>query len=179
MDHILSERANNQCELCGAVEDLSAFTLAGAEDAEASIWSCTLCREGLEGKTLDEKHWYCLRDCMWSAVPAVQAASYRMLSRLQAFSWAQDLLTQMYLPDEVMQWAKVEQGAVTLDSHGTALSDGDSVTLIKDLDVKGAGFTAKRGTMVKNIRLTDDPTHIEGRVNKTAIYLKTAFLRKA
>ena len=52
------------------------------------------------------------------------------------------------------------------------------MTLIKDLDVKGAGFTAKRGTVVKNIIVGDDPEHIEGRVNKTKIYLKTCFLKK-
>ncbi len=50
---------------------------------------------------------------------------------------------------------------------------------IKDLDVKGAGFTAKRGTLVKDIRLADDPELIEGRVNKTVIYLRTEFLKKA
>jgi protein PhnA len=59
------------------------------------------------------------------------------------------------------------------------LVDGDAVTLIKDLDVKGANFTAKRGTLVKGIRLTDDPALVEGRVNGIAIYLKTAFLKKA
>ncbi len=67
----------------------------------------------------------------------------------------------------------------TRDSNGTILSDGDSVTLIKDLEVKGGGFTAKRGTLVKGIRLTDDPGLVEGRVNKMAIYLKTEFLKKA
>ena len=54
-----------------------------------------------------------------------------------------------------------------------------SVTIIKDLPVKGAGFTAKQGTTVKNIRLVvDDPTHIQGRVNSTMIFLKTEFLKK-
>ena len=66
-----------------------------------------------------------------------------------------------------------------MDSHGAELKSGDSVTLIKDLDVKGAGFTAKRGTLVKDIRLADDPELIEGRVNKTVIYLRTEFLKKA
>jgi protein PhnA len=67
----------------------------------------------------------------------------------------------------------------TVDSNGTELLEGDSVTLIKDLDVKGANFTAKRGTMVKNIHLTDNPEHIEGKVNKQSIVLKTCFLKKA
>ena len=67
----------------------------------------------------------------------------------------------------------------TVDSNGATLADGDSVTLIKDLNVKGGGFTAKRGTLVKGIRLTDNPLHIEGRVNKQTIVLVTAYLKKA
>jgi len=59
------------------------------------------------------------------------------------------------------------------------LTSGDSVTLIKDLDVKGTSFVAKRGTLVKGIRLTDNPEHVEGRVNKVSIVLKTQFLKKA
>ena len=51
--------------------------------------------------------------------------------------------------------------ADTKDSNGTTLADGDSVTLIKDLKVKGTSETIKRGTLVKNIRLTDDPGLIE------------------
>ena len=59
------------------------------------------------------------------------------------------------------------------------MAEGDAVTLIKDLNVKGAGFTAKRGTMVRRIQLTDDPAYVEGKVNGTQIVLKTCFLKKA
>lgn len=69
--------------------------------------------------------------------------------------------------------------APTLDSNGTPLTEGDAVTPIKDLDVKGAGFTAKRGTLVKNIHLTDDPGLVEGRVNGMVIVLETGFLKRA
>lgn len=65
------------------------------------------------------------------------------------------------------------------DSNGTLLSDGDSVTVIKDLKVKGSSDVIKRGTMVKNIRLTDDPAEIDCRVNKTAMVLRTEFVKKA
>ncbi len=66
------------------------------------------------------------------------------------------------------------------DSNGTALKDGDSVTLIKDLKVKGTSVTLKRGTLVKNIRLTDDPEEIECNAEKVkGLVLKTAFLKKA
>ncbi|RZK90204.1 MAG: alkylphosphonate utilization protein [Hymenobacter sp.] len=51
----------------------------------------------------------------------------------------------------------------TKDSNGTVLAEGDAVTLIKDLKVKGSSLTLKRGTMVKNIRLTNSPAEIEGR----------------
>ena len=66
----------------------------------------------------------------------------------------------------------------TRDSNGTTLSDGDSVTLIKDLKVKGSSITLKRGTLVKKIRLTSDPEEIDCRVDGSNIVLKTFFLKK-
>lgn len=66
------------------------------------------------------------------------------------------------------------------DSNGTELNSGDNVTLIKDLKVKGAGATLKRGTTVKNIKITDNDKEIEGRIDKIGvIVLKTEFLKKA
>ena len=66
------------------------------------------------------------------------------------------------------------------DSNGTVLNEGDSVTLIKDLKVKGTSVTLKRGTLVKNIRLTDDEDLIEGNVEKVkGLVLRTEFLKKA
>ena len=68
----------------------------------------------------------------------------------------------------------------TRDSNGAILKDGDSVTLIKDLKVKGTSTTLKRGTLVKNIRLTDDVEEIECNADKVrGRVLKTAFLKKA
>jgi protein PhnA len=65
------------------------------------------------------------------------------------------------------------------DSNGNILKDGDSVTLIKDLKVRGTSETLKRGTMIKNIRLTGDPEEIEGRTDKVkGLVLKTCFLKK-
>lgn len=66
------------------------------------------------------------------------------------------------------------------DANGNTLQDGDSVTLIKDLKVKGAGETLKRGTLIKNIRLTGDPGEIEGRTASIkGLVLKTMFIKKA
>jgi len=68
----------------------------------------------------------------------------------------------------------------TKDSNGTKLADGDSVTLIKDLKVKGTSTTLKRGTLIKNIRLTGDPDEIECNAEKVkGLVLKTQFLKKA
>ncbi|MCX6350846.1 MAG: alkylphosphonate utilization protein [Bacteroidetes bacterium] len=64
------------------------------------------------------------------------------------------------------------------DSNGTLLNEGDSVLLIKDLKVRGSSTTLKRGTVVKNIRLTDDAGEIEGKINKEIMVLKTEFLKK-
>jgi protein PhnA len=64
------------------------------------------------------------------------------------------------------------------DSNGTLLAEGDSVKLIKDLKVRGSSTTLKRGTVVKNIRLTDNEEEIEGKVEKTVMVLKTMFVQK-
>lgn len=65
------------------------------------------------------------------------------------------------------------------DSNGTLLNDGDSVVLIKDLKVKGSSITLKRGKVVKNIKLTDDPEEVDCRVDKMSIVLKACFLKKS
>jgi protein PhnA len=66
------------------------------------------------------------------------------------------------------------------DSNGTQLNNGDSVTLIKDLKVKGTSVTLKRGTLIKNIRLTADEEEIECNADKVkGLVLKTCFLKKA
>jgi protein PhnA len=70
---------------------------------------------------------------------------------------------------------------VTRDSNGAELKDGDNVTLIKDLKVKGSGgFTLKRGTMIKAIRLTDNTDEVDCRHEKVkGLVLRTEFLKKA
>ena len=68
---------------------------------------------------------------------------------------------------------------IVRDSNGAVLKDGDSVTVIKDLKVRGSSSVIKRGTMVKNIRLTDDADDVEGKVEKSMMVLRTEFLKKA
>ena len=66
----------------------------------------------------------------------------------------------------------------TKDSNGAALADGDSVRVIKDLKIRGSSEALKRGTVIKNIRLTGDPAEIECRLGKSTIVLKTEFMKK-
>ena len=68
---------------------------------------------------------------------------------------------------------------ITKDSNGTQLNDGDSVTLIKDLKVKGANQTLKQGTVIRSIRLTDNPDEIDCRHDTIkGLVLRTEFVRK-
>lgn len=68
---------------------------------------------------------------------------------------------------------------ITKDSNGAQLKDGDSVALVRDLDVKGSNLNLKRGTVAKNIRLTRKVDEVECRFGKQTIVLKTQYLKKA
>jgi len=73
-----------------------------------------------------------------------------------------------------------EDTLLVKDSNGAQLTDGDSVTVIKDLKVKGTSVTLKRGTLCRNIRLTDDADLIECNVDKVkGLVLRTEFVKKA
>ena len=67
---------------------------------------------------------------------------------------------------------------VARDSNGAELQDGDAVTVIKDLKVKGSSMVIKRGTKVKSIRLTDNPEEVDCKIDGSSIVLKTCFLKK-
>ena len=162
------------CALCDA-PSATPVTVSGGPPAAVDL--CARCAAGVGGDLGESTHWFCLQGAIWSEVPAVQVVAWRLLQNLSEHTWASDLLEQVYLDEAVLEWARA-QALRVVDSNGTPLADGDAVTLIKDLDVKGANFTAKRGTLVKNIRLGEDPSLVEGKVNGTAIYLKTSFLKK-
>ena len=75
--------------------------------------------------------------------------------------------------------AGAEAGAdVPRDSNGAELMDGDSVTVIKDLKVRGSSMVIKRGTKVKSIRLTENPEEVDCKIEGSSIVLKTCFLKK-
>lgn len=182
----LARRSKSVCELCESHDSLIIVEVEPLPDVpqlEQAVMLCAHCEAQLAPEAaLDKSHWFCLNQSIWSEVPAVQVLAWRLLQRLADESWAQDLLDQVYLEPEVAQWAAAvgpkAAGTLPRDSNGTLLEDGDSVHIIKDLDVKGTSFVAKRGTLVKNIRVGDDPDLVEGRVNNTQIMLKTSFLKK-
>jgi len=187
MESVLEQRSGNQCELCGATEGLSVYEVPSSpvEGADAAIYACEICKTQLEDESaVNANHWRCLNDSMWSEVDAVKVVAYRMLNQLKGEGWPQDLLDMLYLEDDVKAWAEAgladENALVHRDSNGVVLEAGDSVVLIKDLNVKGAGFTAKRGTAVRNIRLVlDNEAHIEGKVNGQTLVILTEFTKKS
>lgn len=186
----LKQRSNDVCELCGAKDGLTVQPVApkDASNSDHCVLVCSTCVSQLNGdEPLNITHWRCLNDSMWSTTPAVQVLSWQQLTVLTKAgeTWAQDLLDMMYMEDDVKAWAESgvahllsEDDAEAFDSNGVKLSAGDNVYLIKDLQVKGAGFTAKQGTTVRGISLTSNPEHVEGRVNGQKIVILTKFVKK-
>ncbi|WP_291822282.1 alkylphosphonate utilization protein [Bosea sp. (in: a-proteobacteria)] len=90
-----------------------------------------------------------------------------------------DEVTGEWRPASEMAAAAAPDGIVVRDAAGNTLADGDSVVLIKDLKVKGAGQTLKQGTVIRSIRLTDDPEEIDCRHETIrGLVLRTEFVRK-
>lgn len=189
LDKKLAERSGEKCELCAATNGLSAYTVepGNPKNNDENIVVCSTCLAQIkDASTMDANHWRCLNDSMWSEVPAVQVVAWRMLNRLKAEGWPQDLLDMLYLDEETLEWAKAtgegesdEDKIVHRDSNGAILQNGDTVTLIKELDVKGATFSAKRGTAVRNIRLVhDNAEQIEGKIEGQSIIILTQYVKK-
>ncbi len=189
LEEQLRERSENKCELCGSQENLSIYEVPPQTQntAEECVMTCEKCLAQIEKKeVLDSKHWQCLTSSMWSEVPGVQVVSWRMLNRLRQESWAIDNLDMMYLDDDTLTWAKAtgdheNDSAVEFhkDSNNNVLENGDTVVIIKTLDVKGSSISAKLGTVVKNIKLVEDnKEQIEGRVEGQLIVILTKYVRK-
>ena len=186
---IVQERSNNSCELCTGTEGLSTYHVppqSSNETQDNTIYACATCQLQIENPdSVDPNHWRCLNDSMWSEYSPVKVVAYRMLHQLKSEGWPQDLLDMIYMEEADLKWAQStlladdEVAVIHRDSNGVALMAGDSVVLIKDLDVKGAGFTAKRGTAVRSISLVNDNAdHIEGRVNGQQIVILTQYVKK-
>lgn len=166
------------CALCSNDAPLIATPVDGGPQG-ASVDLCSDCLDQLQTLTT-ANHWRCLSGAMWSEDPATQVLAARILTQLSDQDWARDLAAQLWLPDDIRAWAdNVAKVSGHRDANGTPLAQGDTVVLIKDLPVKGAGFTAKRGTPVRGIALVaDNPAHIEGRVEGQRIVILTEFVRR-
>ena len=188
-EQLLQERSGSKCELCSTTDKLVVYEVPPDSKAKLddSVLLCATCIQQINNTAkVDVNHWRCLNDSMWSQIPAVQVLAWRMLKRLSAQGWPQDLLEMLYLDEQTLNWAKAavedqssENNIKHIDSNGSKLEAGDNVILIKDLNVKGANFTAKRGTMVRGISLVvDNPEHIEGKINGQRIVILTKFVKK-
>jgi len=189
-DRELQKRSGEKCELCGSTTASIAYAVpASAKHTAAEhIWICGTCNEQMQDiSKADANHWRCLNDSIWSEVPAVKVVSWRMLHKLKQLDWVPDLLDIAYLDEDTLEWAKAsgddkdpEDTVRHLDCFGAVLSNGDNVVLVKTLDVKGATFSAKPGTVVRKIHLVENnPEQIEGKVNGSQIVILTKYVRKS
>ena len=181
----IKARANGACELCTQTDGLSLQNILPVSQIEQEnyILLCSTCKEQMnDTEKRDPNHFRCLNDSMWSEQPAVQISVWRLLHDMRGEGWPQDLLDMMYMDDQVLKRAKEgasENVVQHKDSNGAILQTGDSVVLIKDLVVKGANFTAKRGTAVRRISVvTDNAEHIEGKINGQRIVILTQYVKK-
>ncbi len=181
-------RAGGHCELCGANDALGVYAIPNSGDRsieDASVAVCSTCADvlGHDNQAQNESYWRCLQHGMWSPHPPVQVLVLRLMNQFKSQSWVQDALESMFIEDETRLWVDADGAGddlePTLDCHGVALNAGDCVVITKDLAVKGTSFVAKRGTAVRNISLTNNPTQIEGRVNGTRIVLLTQYVKKS
>lgn len=179
----LEKRSGGHCELCnvattGMVLPVSPKT---GDNPDECVFLCEECKNSIENpEQTSANRWRCLSSAIWSEVPAVQVLSVRILRSLNT-DWADELAGSVWLDETAEEWASYAQSGIAMhkDSNGQALQDGDSVVLIKDLEVKGGGFTAKRGTVVKNIRTVEDNSgQIEGKVEGQQIVILTQYVKK-
>jgi protein PhnA len=168
------------CVICAAL-DAVPVTLVPGDDVALL---CPVCAVALAGDITPGPRWRFLGDAVWSEDKATQIAAWRLLQALPGEAWAVDLLETVYLDPAVLARASARETLVAdvehRDSNGVLLAAGDTVTLTKDLPVKGSSMVAKRGTSVRGIRLVrDNPDQIEGRVNDQQIVILCQFVKKS
>lgn len=183
-------RSNGTCELCETAEAVKIYSVphGSGADIDTNVHVCDKCLAQINiTEELESNYWAnFLPNTMWSGVPAVQVVAWRMLNRFRTETWAHDALDILYLDEDNLEWAKATGEHLTniedtlhRDCNGALLLPGDSVSLIKDLDVKGSSINAKMGTAVRNIRPdANDPAHIEGKIDGQSIMILTKFVRK-
>lgn len=195
LSNVLAERASAKCELCAMESTLTAFPLLENATMESEqIALCRSCSNQLELPPIGHEeadYWRCLNNTMWSEHLPVKAAIWSILNHHKEAVWPVDLLDMMYLTDEELAFTKSvaqcifphkpdDDAVIHKDANGVILQSGDTVVITKDLEVKGASLTAKRGTAVRNISLVyDNAAQIEGRVDGQQIVILTKFVKKA
>lgn len=185
----LNKRSKSKCELCASTDKLKVYEVRPKEKGrlEGNIMACFTCVAQIETPgSEDINHWRCLNDSMWSEHTEVQVVAWRMLSRLRAYGWPQELIDQMYFDEDTLAWAQAtgegqedENKIIHRDSNGVILEVGDSVVLIKDLKVKGSSMVAKQGTAVRNIRVDhENAEFIEGKIDGQTIVIITQYVKR-
>ena len=183
------ERSSGKCELTGTTGNLQVYAVFPKtdKDAEGCIYISESCVMQLDKKVeADALLKNALKDSIWSPVNAVQVTAWRMLNRLSNETWAIDLLDMVYLDADLLEWAQatgdhieINENEIYKDSNGAILQQGDSVVLIKTLDVKGSSVSARVGTVVKNIKLVSgNNEQVEGRIDGQQIVILTKYLKR-
>ena len=185
----LQNRSNQVCEICSDKDDnLQAYAVPPKNDDSNDnvVVLCNKCLSQIKASDFsDTNHWRCLTGSIWSEVPAVQALSYKLLTKLKSEDWAAETLDSVFLDESVTEWANAEDEleaakVVHKDSFGVILELGDNVILTQNLNVKGANFIAPKGTMVRKIRLVpDNAEQIEGKIEGETIVILTKYVRKS
>jgi protein PhnA len=178
----LKQRNQELCELCNIEPATHAYTVSPKNDdaIENQVAICTTCVSKIDN-TNEGFYWRCLEGSIWSAEPSVQALSYRILQNYKAEDWANNLISSVDLDENIVQWAlsAFEVKDVHKDAFGNMLENGDNVVLTQALDVKGANFTASKGTVVKRIKLVhDNVEQIEGKINEQTIVILSKFVKR-
>ena len=186
----LQARSNGTCELCEATEAHNIYNVphGSGVDIDTNVQLCDKCLAQINiTEELESGYWSAfLPNTMWSSLPAVQVLAWRMLNRFRTETWAHDAIEMLYLDEDNLEWAKASgehlsniEDSLHRDCNGTLLIGGDSVSLIKDLDVKGSSMNARMGTAVRNIRLDHENSEfIEGKIDGQSIVILTKFVRK-
>jgi len=179
----LHDRNNGTCELCNNEPATQSYLVSPRTDEIPAneVAVCDTCLSKMD-EPGQGNHWRCLEGSIWSAEPAVQALSYRLLYSYREEQWASDVVSSVELDENTIQWAlsAFEVAAVHKDAFGNTLDNGDTVVLTQNLNVKGTNFSAPKGTVVKKIRLVPDNTEqVEGKINGETIVILTKYLRKS
>lgn len=179
----LKNRCENICELCSTNEATHAYTVSPKDDnnIENQVAICDTCLQHIQAETFDN-YWQFLEGSIWNPVASVQALSYRIIAQCKDENWASDLLSTVDIDDNIIQWANsaFEKADVHKDAYGNILESGDTVVLTQALNVKGASFSAAKGTVVKRIKLVHDNTEqIEGKINDQTIVILTKYVKKS